>query len=70
MISFSDMHTISHFANIFLPFGLGFFCRVHPPIFNAITHAFLLLTFFFLFAVGNRRAALQMYLTLDFFWSH
>ena len=34
MVSFSDMHTISYFANIFLPFGLGLFLQGAPSNFQ------------------------------------
>ena len=46
MASFSFQHIISYLANIFLSFSQWPFCRVHPPIFNGIAHAFLLLESF------------------------
>ena len=46
MASFSFQQIISYLANIFLSFSQGPFCRVHPPIFKGIAHAFLLLESF------------------------
>ena len=57
MVSFSFMHTIWYLKNtphrskhiLTVWFRV---CRVHPPIFNAITHVFLLLSSFFYFRLA------------------
>ena len=57
MVSFSFMHTIWYLKNtphrskhiLTVWFRV---CRAHPPIFNAITHVFLLLSSFFYFRLA------------------
>ena len=77
MVSFSFMHTISYLKNT--PHRCKHVLTVWSSAFSAgctlqfstlSPMLFLLLSSFFLIFGCNRRAALQMYLTLDLFWSH
>ena len=77
MVSFSFMHTISYLKNA--PHRCKHILTVWSSAFSAgctlqfstlSSMLFFVIIIIFLIFGCNRRAPLQMYLTLDLFWSH